>query len=265
MSLRVCVLGSSSSGNAAVVRGPQGALLVDAGLGARELGRRLAAVECDVDELVGVVLTHSHADHVRGAGVVARRLGLPVWLSRGTARETLRIWRGGERLVAIRAGERFQAAGIDIDCWACPHDTAEPLQFGFQAGGASVAFCTDLGHVTPEVLEELAGRQVLIVEANHDRERLLAGAYPAFLKRRITGGRGHLSNEQCADLLAQVAGPHVKHVVLAHLSRDNNRPDLARAAVGKALAETEGEATRLSVADPDRPGPWLDVHSGNTC
>jgi phosphoribosyl 1,2-cyclic phosphodiesterase len=265
MSLRVCVLASGSAGNALLVRGPAGTLLVDAGLTLKELGRRLAQADCDPGELVGVLVTHEHGDHAGGAGVLARRLGLPIWLSRGTARAAARQWRGGERLEFVADGARFHAAGIDIEAWSCSHDAAEPLQFGFRAGEASLAVCTDLGHATPRVEECLRGRHMLVLEANHDRERLLAGPYPWYLKRRILGERGHLSNGQSAQLLARVAGADLKGVVLGHLSKENNLPGLALDAAGEALTSRGRADLSLFVAEQDKAGLWLDVFSGRTC
>lgn len=265
MSLRVCVLASGSSGNAVLVQGPEGTLLVDAGLTVKDLGRRLARVDCDPGAIAGVLVTHAHGDHVRGAGTLARRLGVPVWISAGAAREAAGQWRGGEELRRVRAGDEWRAAGLDIECWACPHDAAETLQFGFRHGGAAGAVCTDLGHATADVTRRLAGRHFLLVEANHDRERLLAGPYPWFLKRRILGERGHLSNAQCAGLLAEVAWEGLRRVVLGHLSRENNLPDLARRAAEDALVAAGAGGVAVEAADPDAPGPWLDVLTGRLC
>ena len=259
------MLASGSSGNALLVRGPQGTLLIDAGLGLKDLGRRLAEAECDPEELAAVLVTHEHGDHVGGAGALARRLGLTVWLSAGTAAGSGRQWRGGEKLAAVRDGDEFHAAGIDIEAWACPHDACEPLQFGFRAGGASLAVCTDLGHATPEVERRLSGRHLLVLEANHDRERLLAGPYPWFLKKRILGAQGHLSNQQSAELLGRVAGPDLRAVVLGHLSRENNRPELALAAAAVELERAGRGDLPVHVAEQDKPGLWIDVFSGRTC
>lgn len=265
VSLQACVLASGSSGNALLVRGPQGCVLLDAGLTLKDLGRRLQDVQCDPDELQGVCVTHGHGDHVSGAGHLARRLNIPLWLSRGTAEESARRWRGDEVLHLLRAGDTFTVAGIELDCWACSHDTREPLQFGFRVGEASAALCTDLGEAGPAVREALRGRNVLFVESNHDPDLLRRGAYPAHLKRRILGSHGHLSNGQCASLVQDVAGPALRGVVLSHLSRDNNRPELARAATEQALAEGGFGGVKVRVAEPHIPGPWLDVFSGHSC
>ncbi|MFA7329891.1 MAG: MBL fold metallo-hydrolase [Candidatus Delongbacteria bacterium] len=265
MSLRACVLASGSAGNAVLVRGGQGALLVDAGLGLRDLGRRLAAVECDPDELAGILLTHEHSDHVGCAPSLARRLGIPVWCSRGTAAATERYWTDVTRPLPVRAGEVFEVAGLRVEAWACSHDAREPLQFGVEEGPARLAVCTDLGCVTDVVRESLRRRHLLILESNHDQGLLLKGSYPAFLKRRILGDRGHLSNQQCADVLCHVAGPELRHVILGHLSRENNRPELALEAAGRALESSTHGSIRLDCARQDQVGDWLDVFSGQTC
>jgi phosphoribosyl 1,2-cyclic phosphodiesterase len=265
VSLKACVLASGSSGNALLVKGPEGAVLLDAGLTLKDLGRRLNAVGCDPDELRGVLVTHGHGDHVSGAGHLARRLDIPVWLSRGTAEESAQRWRGSEDLRVVKAGECFTVAGIDMDCWACSHDTREPLQFGFRVGEASAALCTDLGEADPVVRQALCHRTLLFVESNHDPEILRRGAYPPHLKRRILGSQGHLSNAQCATLLQDVAGPRLQGVVLSHLSRENNRPELALDVASQALAESGFGHVKVWVGDPFTPGPWLDVFSGHTC
>lgn len=240
-------------------------MLVDAGLGIREMGRRLAAAECDPDELVGVLLTHEHSDHVGCAAALSRRLDIPVWCSPGTAAGAARHWTPGTRVEHVRAGEVFEVAGMRVEAWACSHDTREPLQFGVEAGSARLAVCTDLGQACGTVREALRRRHLLILESNHDRELLLKGSYPAFLKRRILGERGHLSNGQCAELLGQVAGDELRHVVLGHLSRDNNRPELALAEARTALEAAGHGQVPLNWARQDEVGDWLDVFSGRTC
>lgn len=265
MSLKACVLASGSSGNCLLVKGPAGAVLLDAGLTMKDLGRRLSAVGCDADELQGVLVTHGHGDHVSGAGHLARRLKIPVWLSRGTAEESAHRWRGTEELRVVKAGERFTVAGIDMDCWACSHDTREPLQFGFRVGEASAALCTDLGQADATVRKALSQRSLLFVESNHDPDMLRRGAYPHHLKQRILGSRGHLSNAQCAQLLGDVAGPALKGVVLSHLSRENNRPELALESALRALSAGGHGQVQVWVGEADFPGPWLDVFSGHTC
>jgi phosphoribosyl 1,2-cyclic phosphodiesterase len=265
LSLRVCVLASGSSGNAVLVRGEQGSILVDAGLGLRDMGRRLAAAECDPDELAGVLLTHEHGDHVGCAPALSARLGIPVWCSQGTAAAKAERWTDGARCVQVRAGEVFEAAGMRVEAWACSHDTREPLQFGVEAGAARMAVCTDLGRVSDTVREALRHRHLLILESNHDRALLLQGAYPGFLKRRILGDQGHLSNEQSAELLGQVAGDTLRRVVLGHLSRENNRPELALEAAQGALERAGHGALPLSCARQDVVGEWFDVFSGRTC
>jgi phosphoribosyl 1,2-cyclic phosphodiesterase len=265
MSLRACVLASGSSGNCVLVRGAGGALLIDAGLSRRELGRRLSDAGCEPDELVAVLLTHEHRDHVGCSAVLSRELGIPVWCSAGTAAGTTALWTDGARYRLLGAGDVLEVGGLRVDAWACSHDTAEPLQFGVEEGAARMAVCTDLGEVTPAVEAALGGRQLVILESNHDPDLLRSGSYPAFLKRRILGSRGHLSNGQCASTLARLADQGLRRAVLGHLSRENNRPELALEAAWTALEAVGCGDVPVTCARQEMIGDWLAVYSGHTC
>jgi phosphoribosyl 1,2-cyclic phosphodiesterase len=265
MSLRACVLASGSSGNCVLVRGAGGALLVDAGLSRRDLGRRMALAGCEPDEVTAVLLTHEHRDHVGCAAALSRELGIPVCCSPGTARALDGLRREGARFCEVRAGQSLELGGLRVEAWACSHDTAEPLQFGVEEDGAAMAVCTDLGKVDAQVEAALRGRQLVVLESNHDADLLRGGPYPAFLKRRILGPRGHLSNEQCAQTLAKLAGHGLKRVVLGHLSRENNRPELALEAARTALAAAGHPDLPVTCAKQDMIGGWVAVYSGHTC
>jgi len=265
MSLRACVLASGSSGNCVLVRGAAGALLVDAGLSRRELGRRLAMAGCEPGEIAAVLLTHEHRDHVGCAAVLSRELGIPVCCSGGTARALDSLWSEGAHCRVVHGGEALDLGGLRVDAWACSHDTAEPLQFGVGDGVAAMAVCTDLGQVDEHVEAALRGRHLVVLESNHDADLLRGGPYPAFLKRRILGPRGHLSNDQCARTLARLAGHGLKRVVLGHLSRENNRPELALEAARTALAAAGHPELPVTCAKQDMIGGWVAVYSGHTC
>lgn len=258
MSLSFCTLGSGSSGNATLVRGPGGALLLDAGLTLAELGRRWTKVGFDADELRAVLVTHEHGDHGRSAARLARRLSLPLWLSRGTDAGLARSWRGDERRHHLAGGETATLAGIEVQAIAVSHDVREPLQFRFAVGERSLAAVTDLGEADGAVRRALAGSQAWLLESNYDEALLAAGPYPAWLKRRVSGARGHLSNGQCAELIATEGRGHLRAVVLGHLSEENNRPELALAAARGALADS-GLAAELSVAPRGEPGGWIEL------
>ncbi|MCB1047244.1 MAG: MBL fold metallo-hydrolase [Calditrichaeota bacterium] len=255
--LEICVLASGSKGNSLVLRTHQGCLLVDAGLSARELLRRLSMVGVPATDLAGVLLSHAHSDHSSGLGVLCRKLGLPVFTSAGTQSACARHLTGHGRLHTIRAGQPFQVLGLDILPFAVSHDCREPLMFRVEAGQTRLAIATDLGVADPGVSQHLHGLDLLVLESNHDLERLLAGPYPWQLKQRVRGPRGHLSNRQAAELLCEVLGPRLKHVILGHLSDTNNTPALALETVRSLLRERGLVQPELRVAAQSEPGEWL--------
>lgn len=259
MTFGFCTLGSGSSGNATLVRGPAGALLLDAGLTLAELGRRWTKVDFDPGELVAVLVTHEHGDHGRSAARVARRLGLPLWLSRGTEAGLARSWRGDETRRHLAGGECVELAGLRVEAIAVSHDVREPLQFRFARGARALTVATDLGVADAALRRALAGSQAWLLEANHDEALLAAGPYPAWLKRRVSGARGHLSNAQCAELIASEGRDGLRAVVLGHLSEENNRPELALAAARGALDGAGLAGTELSVAARGEPGAWIEI------
>ncbi len=256
--LAYCILGSGSGGNAALLRGGGGTLLLDAGFAPGELIKRMATVATDPPELSAIILTHEHGDHICGAPALARKLGIPVYLSRGTLAGSHRVWRRGDELRLIGT-EPFSVAGFAVSPIPVSHDAREPLSFRFELGGCSLVVLTDLGEADAVVEDRATEADGLIVEANHDRDCLLSGPYPDHLKRRILSGFGHLSNDQCADLLRRVASTRLQRVVLAHLSQENNRPLLAWEAAAGALYERGVLEQIISVASQSRPLGWMYV------
>ncbi len=250
-------LASGSSGNCHLLRGPQGDLLIDAGLSRRELLRRMELCAQDPGRLRAILVSHEHGDHLGCAPVLARQLKIPVLLSRGTHAASRSRWKGSEDLVFVSDGDTWEAAGFRVRAFAVPHDAQETLQYRVDVAGSRFAVCTDLGRPDPDVIRVLQGCQILVLEANHCPELLEKGPYPWPLKQRIRGPRGHLSNQQCASILNELAGKELEHVLLAHLSKENNRPSVALETVRAGLAEAH-QSLALTVAAPDKPGPWLE-------
>lgn len=252
--LRVTFLGSGSAGNATLVSFGRTALLVDAGLSARETGRRMAEAGLDPLPLTAVLLTHSHGDHVGSVRAVCGRSAFPVVASRGTAGSSCRSL-PAERVRLVAAGDTFRAGDIEVSVFGTSHDTHEPVGYVFKSpDGCSFGLLTDSGRVTDDAAERLAGCAILGLETNHDVGMLEDGPYPAFLKRRIRSEAGHLSNEQAAEALAGgLAGPGLRLVVGLHLSQQNNDPALADSALRSALSACgRGEVT-VRIASQDRP------------
>ncbi len=256
MALTFCVLASGSKGNATYVEGQSGALLVDCGLSARELMKRLALAGLEAGRLKAIILTHEHRDHVAGARVLAKQLKLPVLGTRDTLAGAGAL--PGVKRQAFAAGEEFSLAGLCLHPFSIPHDASDPVGLVISQGAARLGVCTDLGQAGVLVRARLAGCQALLLEANHDPEMLAAGPYPPWLKQRVRSSHGHLSNQQGAELLAHLSHAELRQVVLGHLSEKNNRPELALAAAGEALAGQE-TATRVQAASQGQATQVFEV------
>lgn len=258
--MRFCSLGSGSTGNATLVEGGCGArpsrVLIDCGFSLRELAARLARVGLACEDLDAVFITHEHGDHVGCALTLARRHGLPLWMSRGTWRAIgapdlapplLRFARDG---VAIAIGE------LELLPYTVTHDAREPLQLRLSDGARHLGLLTDVGSITTHLLAHLQRCDALLLECNHDRALLAESSYPASLKARIGGRLGHLANDVAAQILAACLHGGLKHLVAAHLSERNNSPELARAALGAAFG---GRGEEIVVADPAHGFDWLSL------
>lgn len=256
--LRFKSLGSGSAGNATVVQARCGTqtvhLLIDCGLGLRELDRRLGAAGLLAGDIDAIFITHEHGDHIGCARQLARREGLPVWMSAGT-HAALDAPDFGGLLQVARDGVPIDIGALRVLPFTVPHDAREPLQLTCTDGDARLGVVTDLGHASAHVQEQLAGCASLLLECNHDEALLQASSYPPFLKRRVAGARGHLANSAAAALARALHETQPLRLVLAaHLSEQNNRPDLAR----QALAEALGcQPQDVQVADAASGSGWL--------
>ncbi len=233
---QVVMLASGSKGNAALVSTDSQRFLIDVGVSCRELVRRMREAGTSPEELDGVFLTHEHVDHVKGLAVFAKKYRAPLYASEGTWQALFARYPDLARENCRLTGESMLSGDVRVDSFAIPHDAAEPQGYSFtwRGAGSKCTYVTDAGHITSAVREAACGSDVLILEANHDVEMLKNGRYPYDLKRRILGMRGHLSNVTAAQLLLHL--PRLpQHVILAHLSEENNRPQLALDTVREAL------------------------------
>jgi phosphoribosyl 1,2-cyclic phosphodiesterase len=251
--LRFCCLGSGSEGNATVVEAGDGRattrVLLDNGFNGRQLGLRLARAGLAIDDLDAVVLTHEHSDHVGGMRTLLRQARLPVYCSIGTARAAALT----DSFTEVVAGEILAVGALQLMPFAVDHDAAEPLQYVFGDGDRRLGVLTDIGAPGDDAIHALADVDALLLECNHDVEMLRASAYPPFLKARILGDRGHLSNAQAASLLGRLDRRRLRLVAAGHLSRRNNLPWLAQAALAAVLGCAEDD---VLVADQDHGLPW---------
>lgn len=229
--MRVFSLGSGSSGNAFLVDTGHVALLLDCGVGVRAV--QSAVRDLDIaDRLAGIVVSHEHIDHVRAVDSTIKRHGIPVVTTRGTY-GAMRWTHAG---VHHSSGQRYADGSVEVSFIGVSHDAAEPCGFVIEADGMRLALFTDLGHASKEVFDAVASADIVVLESNYDAGMLRRGLYPAHLKRRITGPSGHLSNDDCATILAASASTRTRAIWLAHLSDKNNRPDIAEATAREALA-----------------------------
>ena len=241
--MRVSILASGSSGNLTLLETERTRLLIDAGLGKRETLARLAAIEKSVERLDGILITHEHADHCNGLPQMLGIWKAPLYVTEPTFEELKRVLperlekrlRGVE---TIHAGQNFAIGDIDIHAFRIPHDAVEPVGFTFRANGAKMALVTDLGYMPELVKVHLRDSDCLLLESNHDLEMLKVGPYPWVVKQRVLSRTGHLSNHAVSEYLADPEGfdGRARYLVLAHISQENNNPDVVKISAEQALA-----------------------------
>jgi len=263
LSLRFRVLGSGSDGNATLVEGGGARVLVDAGLGPRQLAERLAEAGVDPASLDAVFLSHEHGDHARGAAAFSARWGVPLAGTPGTFQAAGLARAKLPAFEPIAAGETRTVGRLAVRALGVPHDAAQPLAFVLAAGESSFGHATDLGHLNRGLVEALRGCDALLVESNYDPAMLRDGPYPWSLKERILGPLGHLSNGDVARLLERGLGGACRLVVLAHLSKKNNHPELALQAAEESLARGGRRGVRVALAAACGTG-WIAVRASGT-
>lgn len=258
--MRVAVLGSGSAGNATLVVAGRTRVLVDAGFSARDLAKRLELLGIEPEGIDGVVITHDHGDHTRGAGVFARRHRVPLYMTDATRTACRRLFRGSEEVRTYRAGHAFRIGDVRVEPFLTVHDAADPVGVALVDArtGHRLGVATDLGRPTAQIRHALAGCDLLVLEANHDEVLLRTSGYPWSVKRRIASSHGHLSNQAAARFALELLHPRLAGIVLAHLSNECNTPALAVSVVGDALRRAGWEG-HLEVAEQDRPSALLDV------
>jgi len=254
--MRFASLGSGSQGNALVLEVGTTRLLLDCGFGVSETATRLARLGLEPDDLDAVVVTHEHDDHIGGVARLARKHDLPVYLTHGTLTAL-----DGERsaiaeITVIDSHTAFAIGDIEVWPYPVPHDAREPAQFVFGDGASRLGVLTDAGSSTPHIEAILSGLDALVLECNHDLDLLMSGGYPPSLKRRIASRFGHLDNRTAAQLLVSIDCSRLQHLIAAHLSRQNNTPELARAAVAQALNCTP---EWIGVASQDEGFGWREI------
>jgi len=257
--VRFSILASGSGGNACYVETTGARILIDAGLSCREMERRLTAVGMTAKRLSAIVLTHEHLDHIRGAGPMARRYNLPLYINSRTLENGRKTLGNLPDLRLIQTGGSLAINDLFLETFTKCHDAADPIGIVLSSNGIRIGLATDLGRSTHLAEERLKGCQALILEFNHDPDMLDEGPYPLSLKHRIKGPDGHLSNRQAGELLRAVSHIDLRLVVLAHLSEINNQPEKAREEAARVLGTCGLGKTRICVGKQDEPGPIIEL------
>jgi phosphoribosyl 1,2-cyclic phosphodiesterase len=280
VAVKFTILGSGSSGNCAYLETPETRVLVDAGFSPRQIRQRLASIGRAPENLTAILITHEHADHICGLLGLADKLGIPIYCNRDTQDAT--IWafqtkwssrknpalnglNGADALKTkmdwriFSTGDRFELNDLSIETFSVPHDAQDPVGFLIRTAGGNIGFVTDLGHVTKLVLERTRAANVLVLESNHDVKMLQNSRRAWSLKQRILGRHGHLSNETAAEAAAQIMSAELKHLYLAHLSRECNKPELAHYVMAEQLHHIGAAHVQLQLTAQDAPCETLEI------
>lgn len=229
--MQLMSIASGSSGNCIYVGDENTHILIDAGISKKRIEEGLHTIGLTLDDLSAVFVTHEHIDHIGGLGVLTRKCHAPVYATRGTIDGIFQTASLGkidrEQFFEIEENQCLTIGGIQVDAMKIFHDAAQPVAYRFLKDGKKIAVATDLGTVTEENEEKLKGMNAILLEANHDVNMLQVGPYPYYLKKRILGNKGHLSNENAGRLLSRIVHDELKYIFLGHLSKDNNMPELA--------------------------------------
>jgi len=249
-------LASGSEGNSLLVSAGGTHILVDAGISARRITAALLSLGLTPGDIAGVLVTHEHSDHTAGLATLTKQYRLPLYASGGTAGALCaRIPHAADVLHLLPRQGVLTLGDAQVTVFPTSHDAAESIDFRFDCGGAALGVLTDTGCVTPEAEQALQGVDLLVLESNHDEDWLLSGPYPYYLKQRILGNRGHLSNDAAAALAQRMASAGTRQFVLAHLSRENNTPERARQTMARALAGLDVSVTVAPRAELS--GPYI--------
>lgn len=263
--MKLCSIASGSSGNCIYVGSQNTNLLVDAGISAKRIENGLNGIDIMPDTLQGILITHEHSDHVQGLGVLARRYHIPIYATYETASAITRIKSLGDipegLFHHITPNEPFLINDINVEPFSTSHDASDPVCYSMQSGGHKVGIATDLGKYDDYIISKLEDSELLFIEANHDVNMLMVGKYPYYLKQRILGDRGHLSNDTSADLISRLIHPRLKHILLAHLSKENNYEELAYETVCCELSKrgSDFSADKVSVAHREQPSRMVVI------
>ncbi|MFC1574146.1 MBL fold metallo-hydrolase [Candidatus Latescibacterota bacterium] len=257
--MKVCILGSGSKGNSIYIESRNTAVLIDQGFSHKQLKERLDSRGIDQSKIQAILVTHEHDDHIKGVGISARKLDIPVYGTTGTLGTKKNIFSGDEHVLPVESGTSFTIGALEILPFTVSHDAVDPVQFCVLSGKKKFATATDLGFVSKLVEERLRDSDIVVVEANHDVDMLKNGSYPWELKQRIMSRFGHLSNRNAAELIFNLSHGKTKRVVLAHLSEENNTAECAERAVQEVFEQFDRQLRTLIIANQNEATSILEI------
>lgn len=261
--MKFCSLYSGSTGNSLFVQGDETKILVDSGMSAKKIISALESIEVDIKDINAILVTHEHIDHIRSIGTLAKKYNIPIYANLGT-------WNGidNEKLVIkienknyFKIGEKFQIGNLKIMPFSTSHDAMDSCGFSIEHDGKKISIATDLGEVTKEVINNLKNSKFVLLEANYEPEVLRFCSYPYTVKSRISGNRGHLSNGEAGGTIAKIVNSGLQNVMLGHLSKESNFPELAYKSVSNELIQNGVNINdlELSVADRLKPSNVVNI------
>ena len=245
-----CPLASGSKGNCIYFGTKNTKILIDAGLSAKVIKERLESIDVDLKDIDAILITHEHTDHIRGLQTLGLKMGIPVFANSETAKGIYAALNEAPKFKIFSTGETFEFGDLEIHPFSIQHDTLDPVAFTIKTGGIKVGFCADIGFATTLVKNQLQECDYLYIEANHQPSMVHASARPMVYKQRVLSRQGHLSNEDCAELILHILHPKLKHIHLAHLSSECNSPELALQIVQSKL---QGAEVKISIAYQEKP------------
>jgi phosphoribosyl 1,2-cyclic phosphodiesterase len=258
VAFKISVLGSGSSGNCTFISSSKTRILIDGGLSRLQTLKRLASIGESLDQIDAFVVTHEHNDHIQGLPTILSRNDIAVFMTQGV-QEYVRPQFSIERMETLKSGCALTIGDIQVSPFSIPHDAADPVGFCFLVEGIRVAYATDLGYLPELVIQRLKDSTILVMESNHDLEMLKVGSYPWHVKQRIMGRLGHLSNDLTGKFLSEEYDGKAEYIILAHLSRHNNHPDIARMVSAQALEGLGFNMDHLHLADQQTPSPVIQL------
>lgn len=255
MSLKIASINSGSNGNCYYIGNKEDAVLIDAGISCRETEKRLSRMGLSFDNIRAIFISHEHSDHIGRVDVIARRYQIPVYFS-PVAYSQHKISIEDHLLAFLGDGAKVSIGNLTIKAFSKSHDAADPLSFTISSEEVTVGVFTDIGSVNEKLIHHFSKCNAAFLEANYDEEMLDKGRYPHFLKNRIRGDHGHLSNKQALDLFIEHRSEYLSHLLLAHLSQDNNSPDIV-----KRMFRAHANGTKISIASRQEESPVLNIHN----